>query len=77
MTFPARKKEGYSKEEMSVVDDLVSGGLRVVGAVFDHLALVHRELSLDVVLLVDQRLDERRVSLVGQLVTRRAVKRLL
>ena len=61
----SNSRKRYSKEEMSVVDDLVSGGLRVVGAVLDHLALVHRELSLDVVLLVDQRLDERRVILVG------------
>ena len=51
-------------ERQFQVDDLV-GGLRVVGAVRDHVCLHHRELGLDVVLLIDERLDERRVRLVG------------
>ena len=38
---------------------------RIVGAFLDHLALEHRELGLDIVLIIDKRLDERRLGLVG------------
>ena len=37
----------------------------VVRPIFDHLALQYAELGLDSVFIINKRLDERRIVLVG------------
>ena len=59
-----KMEEVDEKKKMIDVDEHEvrrSLALRIVGAVLDHLALEHRELGLDIVLIIDERLDERRV----------------